>query len=334
MCKLMIATGIELDLSTGSGYTFVRAATAGLTEYETHGFGYAALGSKGQFFGERWLNVKQAWQNVKITVPNALKPIETALHGIQTVSTYSSYGTPDLTDVKTLMLHARTSTNTISIQNTHPFVDEGVALIHNGMIQNASPKLMKTSTCDSEVILTMYNYYDVLKETRNIQFLTDDLIGWYAVGILSHTGILDVFKESQASLCAAHVPELGPKCIVFSTKPEHLIRACKAAGYAEPKTFDVKAGTMMRFNAFTGAPLTVTAFEIEEWCSRAVTSRNSWAEEEGDAECETSTTVEEYKKLHNSITSDDGHVMDEEEEIEHEYGKLLHWSNLRRHGGK
>jgi len=95
-----------------------------------------------------------------------------------------------------LIVHGRTSTNDVCLSNTHPFVDENFALIHNGVVESTKYKNSKGVTCDSELILKAFMYGGIEEVSAHIR-------GWYACAIIEKTHnktILHVFRDKWTKL--------------------------------------------------------------------------------------------------------------------------------------
>ena len=109
-----------------------------------------------------------------------------------------------------VIVHGRTATCGVNLQNTHPFVIEGMALVHNGVV--SSKKYGNViSTCDSELILQAFI-------DGGIKAVEKHITGWYACFILEKAGdrtFLHIFKDDVTKL---HVGELHGE-FVFATTP-------------------------------------------------------------------------------------------------------------------
>lgn len=285
MCKLLVAVGLELTAKTDLIFRngFMRTAAAELTRFDKDGFGYSAYSAETGLYGERWLDVTKLWKKPEqFVVPSALLQLGDMIDMPRPPAAgYSCFGTSGKT-LKSVVLHGRNSTNTISIQNTHPFVDAEatMALSHNGVITNAAKFAEKDqiSTCDSESILNLYKNHNVKTEPANIDCLGILLEGWYAVAVHHADGVVDIFKEARSNLYVAHVPELGPKALVFATTENIIEAACEAAKFAKPVCHKVNAGVLTRFDA-DGTVMESIAFDYDEptWGSRNDNYGYDWA---------------------------------------------------------
>lgn len=188
MCKiLMLTDGSRLD--TKQLHKFLGYSNLALCARERDGFGWAALGTKG-VFGERYVKpndfdfriAKKAF-NLPISVKNA-----------------NSFG--QLSKVKgAVIAHGRTSTNNVSLANTHPFVKNNWTLIHNGVVQHHGDKYDMDSTCDTEHLA--YNL-----STGGVEAIERNITGYYAIGAISPDGKLHVIKDATAQLNIAYVENI------------------------------------------------------------------------------------------------------------------------------
>lgn len=132
-----------------------------------------------------------------------------------------------------IIVHGRTATCEVGLQNTHPFVIENYALVHNGVVESTKYK-NQISTCDSELILQAFMYGGVKEVAEHIQ-------GWMACFIIeklvNHT-ILHVFKDTRTSL---YVGKVGDSYAFGTT--EALV---KTTGASIISAF--KDDTYVRFN--------------------------------------------------------------------------------------
>lgn len=265
MCKIMTITGIKAK--QGGLLKFARATHRQLSKTESDGFGYAATDGK-NLFSEAWMHSTDAFKHRNYVDDKDSQLIELFRGAIDKDPTYLSNGTVDrsLNSVTTITMHARTQTNTHSLENTHPFVIDGVSLIHNGIIHNHDKWRKKLSTCDSESILTKYLKDDVRHSPMAIEGIFSQLQGYYACAVLLPTVngyALDVFKCNNANLSFAVVKELG-NAFIWTTTERDLKEICKALNWSEPRFFDFDAFTLVRCDAVTGKPIMVHVCPVDE----------------------------------------------------------------------
>lgn len=95
-----------------------------------------------------------------------------------------------------VIIHGRTATCGINIDNTHPFVIDNFALIHNGIVESKK-YVNQVSTCDSELILQAFI-------DGGIKAVAEHIEGWYACMIIeklpNNEHFLHVFKDTSTSL--------------------------------------------------------------------------------------------------------------------------------------
>lgn len=263
MCKIMMMAGIKAD-KVDKAWKLVRAALKPMSERDDDGVGYA-VAVDGRISGERWLSPKAAFK-----VRNRVSPDDAALSAtlgdaVDVSESYNSFGNPaDAARAQAIIFHTRMATCATGIENTHPFVQGETALIHNGVISNASTLTNVTSTCDSECILNEYIARDVAGNPSAMDAVADAMQGYYACAVLTnveHAQVLDIFKDDRAHLVVGRVKELD--CFVFCTTEAILRDACKRAKMTLLNCHAVKAGYLIRLDAKTGASVGVTEFDYE-----------------------------------------------------------------------
>jgi predicted glutamine amidotransferase len=267
MCKIMVMAGIN-KTNRKLALEFTKLMARQLTPGNSDGLGYAAVSTKGELFGERWLSNGDAFVNRP--VHNALSKQETLMVDryrgfiIPDIPPpkYNSFGVVDEENIAAVTLHTRLATSGKEFINTHPFVREGTSLIHNGVISNANDLQMLQSSCDSEAILNEYVDYRVMDNPENIQKVTDKLHGYYACAVFSkakrHGVILDIFKDSRASLEAAYIIDL--KTIVFSSRLSDIQSVCLQMGMEIGRVFKVSDNMMLRLDPVSGEVLAAETF--------------------------------------------------------------------------
>lgn len=106
--------------------------------------------------------------------------------------TYDSHG--DVKPCTAGLFHGRTSTNDVGIKNTHPFVNEELALAHNGIVDYSGPHRKKIGTCDSEDLFNTFTKGKGWKE------LAKYYEGYAALLILRKNGHLTLYRDETPSL--------------------------------------------------------------------------------------------------------------------------------------
>lgn len=111
-----------------------------------------------------------------------------------------------------LIVHGRTATCGVNLENTHPFILENYALIHNGIV-DSKKYINQISTCDSELILQAFIDGGIKAVAKHIE-------GWYACMIIEKLPngehFLHVFKDKSTNL---YVGSLNDE-FVFATTIE------------------------------------------------------------------------------------------------------------------
>lgn len=269
MCKLMMMCGIP-ESKSNLAAKFIRKSLPFMTKNDQDGLGYVALGDDG-IFGERWLDVDTAFKSRRRYTPNQEhinKFFGNAVSGAY--ENYTSFGKVNLSKARTILFHTRYATNTKNMANTHPFVIDDTALIHNGVILN-DDDIMKfheesrISTCDSEAILQEYLANDVRKDAKDIQMVADMLDGWYACGLITKDQkdkyIVDIFKCRNSSLFVGLVPEL--ESFVFCTEIGILQETAKAMRMNVTAYDEIVGGKLIRLDATTGDRIDLVEFKPE-----------------------------------------------------------------------
>jgi predicted glutamine amidotransferase len=291
MCKICIIPGIT-DKTTELVWKFITKMSKEMSGYsETDGFGYAAFDGQGNLFGERWLNPKEAFSNrdeKNILVQELIHKYKGFLRGKLPI--YNKFGEGNMNSLRTAILHARNATTEKGLINVHPFVHGDSALIHNGIIANHEQLHKKYSTCDSEVILTEYNKFNVTNNIKNINNVASKLDGYYACSVLSKTDdnkyIVDVFKEDSARLKGYFIKEFNT--VVFATPGANdtygpIQSVCRDLNLTIVDEFDLEDSSLLRMDAMTGEVLDMCKFNSKfKKGKREVTVIDKWTQEFGN----------------------------------------------------
>ena len=261
MCKNLMVVGVKADKQEEL-HSFMVAMAPILTMRDDDGFGYAVITEAG-IGGERWLHTKDAFnfRSVWTKRENELKEkFQGALEGDPTFNIFNpqAFESPILS----LIMHARMATCEVSLKNTHPFVRDGIALIHNGVISNSKELKQATSTCDSECILNSYADNKVNLNPDKITEVGNVLRGSYTCGVLSKDAegkpIVDIFRSSPM-LYATYIQELA--ALVFCTDDDMIKTACKELGWKCGPFLKLKDDVMVRLDATTGEFISKHSFK-------------------------------------------------------------------------
>jgi len=254
MCKILTVLGVAPD-KTKELQDLCMASVPHLTAGDDDAFGYAALSKSKGMFGERWVDVNDAFECREPYGRGTQKLIERTDGLVDLERSYNEFGIRNFDDTFAIMLHARLSTAGGGLENAHPFVSKDTALIHNGVIDN-SWKLGKiNSTCDSESILKLYLDYGVNDTPTEIVGVTKELEGYYACTVATEfegVWIIDIFKDDGANLYIAMLPGLGPDAIAVCTSKEILYKTCRDAEIKITTVARLKSDYMLRFIAEDG----------------------------------------------------------------------------------
>jgi hypothetical protein len=293
----MMMAGITSE-TRENAWRFIFEMAKQISPGNTDGLGYAAMTTEGDLFGERWLFNGEAFFNRETEAPlsereaDILSTYRGALRKEQRPIRYNKFGVLSDTGMAAITLHTRMATSGKGFENTHPFVSNGVSLIHNGVISNAHRLEMKQSTCDSETILNLYVKNNVAEKPALIQAVAKRLQGYYACGVLGKSekdGVfLDIFKCVRANLEAAYVKEL--QTVVFSTRLADIKTVCEKLGFTVSGEFVFESNTLLRLDALTGTVISVQKFKQPEIKIRKRPSiseglprvSKAWVEEEAE----------------------------------------------------
>lgn len=263
MCKILVMPVVHPDKAE-LAWQVAKAMSKVMSRGNSDGLGYAAVDDEGKIFGERWLRNNEAF-NERVEFTDLDRIMMDEFDGfLHKDERYNKFG--ELSEAKTraIILHTRFATSGKGFRNTHPFVDDSTALIHNGVISNYTQAELKISSCDSEKILREYLKKDVANDAKKVQKMANALTGYYACAVLSQkrkdgVTILDVFKDQGANLGAAWVRELG--AIVITTNPGDLIEVSKDLKLNIDSIYEIKPGVLMRFDVLAGRSLGATKFK-------------------------------------------------------------------------
>lgn len=247
MCRVAGVARIN-DENRQKAWEFMKLLGEAMTVGNNDGLGYAAFDKSGNLFGEKWLVNRTAFTDV-----SQIK----GMHPNRVKSAYDSFGEIKRDEAQAMILHTRFATCEMGIKNTHPFVNDldnpTSVIIHNGVIANHMTLTKKYSSCDSEVIVHLYDQLKVSENLENLQPVMDELIGWFTVLGLSKdsTGrmILDGFTDSPR-LNSYFIPELQTR--VFSTAAADIKKTAKELGMTCIDHKMIKADSGFRLDAVTG----------------------------------------------------------------------------------
>jgi len=106
------------------------------------------------------------------------------------------------------VFHGRTSTNSLGVENTHPFVNEDLALVHNGIVDYTGKKRKKRGVCDSE---DLFNTFTIGKGWREFH---KHYTGYAGLLILRKGGTLTIYRDASPNL---HICKVEGGIVVGTT---------------------------------------------------------------------------------------------------------------------
>ncbi len=248
MCKLASVSKIT-DENRELAWAFMRLLGQRISINNTDGLGYAAFDKQNRIFGERWLVNHSAFRDL------------TEVKGVNSKNInqiYTFFGEEvKREEAQALILHARMSTCGGGHKNTHPFVDNidnpKTVTIHNGIIYNDHQFTKKYSTCDSEVLVHLYEQFKVNEELANLSAFNSTIKGWYTVINLSTTPkgrmVMDIYTDN-GRLSSYFIPELGTR--VYSTSAEDILSVATFLNLTVEDRQTMAANTAMRIDVETG----------------------------------------------------------------------------------
>lgn len=151
---------------------------------------------------------------------------------------YGGEGTLPAKASNVLMAHGRYSTNDIGIKETHPIVDDGVMLVHNGVVRTDVAYETITRN-DSELILRAY-------QSGGIAEILENMGGYYAFGLMDTAlDALYVVRDNTAMLYVSRVEQTNS--LIFATKAEDIHVMMKgAAGKLNKKALKYDMPVLMK----------------------------------------------------------------------------------------
>lgn len=226
MCKVLAITNMK---KVKVNKDFLNAVKEQVCASDNHGFGYAVLSETGEIGGER------------TTSPDKFVPLENyknkKLYSLDTINkTKNVFGTIDRQSPKSFIAHGRWSTNTVSLDNTHPFVNDQVALIHNGVVQNQGRELDLKTDNDTEILLRYW-------ESDGMSGIERNVTGYYAMAILDKNGYLHLVKDDAAKLCATYSHTI--ESYIFATTKEIIEDLCASMKWKYEEIETVKNNVYM-----------------------------------------------------------------------------------------
>lgn len=254
MCKIAAVTKVT-DTTRDNVWAMMIALGDIMSRTQRDGLGYAAFDKAGNLFGERWLDNSLSFTDFSVNKKLTPAKIE---------KLYNFFGDKVLRDeAQAIILHARMATCGRGIVNTHPFTDNldkpNTAIIHNGIIANDDEHEKKFSTCDSEVLVHLYEKFKVAEKLENIKQVVSELIGWFTVLNLSKNAegrmIMDIYTDAPR-LNSYYVKELDTR--VYSTNSIDIEEAADLLEFTISDRQTIKMNMAYRIDVLTGEVLEET----------------------------------------------------------------------------
>lgn len=231
MCKIFAMTDMSRVNFDSNFIDVVKSEVCRLSDKD--GFGYSTVSNSGVLGGERTIKVSEftpLQYGAKFKTPSL--PI---------VSKSKNYFGKILTkEVKSFIAHGRLSTNKVCLENTHPFYNGEVSLIHNGVVQDYGGKAGPlTSTCDTEILLNYWN-------KGGLDEIAENVTGYYALAILDKHGYLHVVRDDRAKLFIAYSRSV--KSFLIATTPDIIKNIAKRLSWQVEQPEEILENTYTVFN--------------------------------------------------------------------------------------
>jgi predicted glutamine amidotransferase len=252
MCKLFIAVG---KFSREQVLRMISETNGLFAVTQRDGFGFTAYGPKGVAYG-RYLN-PESYCGFGVKIPPFINAIQIEAGEIPQV-------------VTALVIHGRTSTNKVVIENCHPFHSKGIHLAHNGVLRWAGdgPGPKAKNGCDTE---EFFQWWLHRKATSKWAATNKHWSGYGVFGVID-TGAkrLTVAKCGSGNLYWACDDKDNH---LFSTSGHDVAHVARAAGISlVTKSVSVMPKTVTEFAI--GGPRGVL-LSNERWCGFADSVRDS-----------------------------------------------------------
>lgn len=255
MCKIAGVTKVT-DKNRDNVWAMMIAIGEIMSRTQRDGLGYAAFDKSGKIFGERWLENKLAFTDFSVNKKLTPARIE---------KIYNFFGEKVLRDeAQAIIFHTRMATCGRGLTNTHPFNDNNdsphTSIIHNGIIANDDEHEKKFSTCDSEVLVHLYEKFKVSEKLDNIKKVVFELVGWFTVLNLTTTPenkmVMDIYTDAPR-LTSYFVKELDTR--IYSTSAYDIEEAADLFGFTLSDREIVRRDMAYRIDILTGEVIEETS---------------------------------------------------------------------------
>jgi hypothetical protein len=134
--------------------------------------------------------------------------------------------------------HGRVSTNTKSLDNTHPINKHGWSLIHNGVVTDSGPKYDMITSNDTEHCLE--------RLVQGIDQVEKHITGYYALAAFSPDNNLHIVRDNIAQLYCAYIDTVDS--LIFATTQDLIIETCKTMSWSYDSIQKVIDNVYLVFN--------------------------------------------------------------------------------------
>lgn len=242
MCKLFIATG---SFTKDQVLHMLRATNASFAKSQRDGFGFIAYGSKKSAAYGKYLNPSE-YLGFGKELPSWVNSNRIEVGTIPKVTT-------------ALVIHGRTSTNSVLMHNVHPFHNKGTFLAHNGVLswKGEGPAPTAKHGCDTEQFFNWMQEQGAAGQDVAWGATADHWTGYGVFGIINTTtGHLTVAKCGSGNLKWVG----SDNNHFFSTDGADLLRITRAAKFQFSKSADMrpKSRVVFKLNAHGSKVQSVT----------------------------------------------------------------------------
>ncbi len=279
MCKLAYASNLS-KLGLKRKQNLFNTAQKIMTQSDKSGYGVATKSINGDIQTKKTLNVTELITQ-DLSIPKFCKPI--------------SSGDLNVSKVNEVIFHARTSTNSVSIENTHPFVIGSTVLCHNGVLDYHGENYSKKTDNDTEDLTYHFDKFHL----TNI----DKAFTGYAAFIAFKNDSTYIVRDNTATLFYSYSNSLD--CHFFGTTKNIVSELIQASGvkskilevdanqYIEikdNKIVDIKSWSGLSFSSYAASKSHLSL----GYSSGDYASYHNWLDEKSHRQ-DVSTTISSQK---------------------------------------
>ena len=137
-----------------------------------------------------------------------------------------------------IVFHGRTSTNDVSLTNTHPIRRSGLSVCHNGVVEDLNQDYETITTTDSELLTE--------RLSRGLDSVESNIVGYYAALYHNENDFkLRLIKDNIASLFIAYSQAL--KGFVIATRADHIEDIMRENNLQHDEIFSVNDNVYLEF---------------------------------------------------------------------------------------